>query len=220
MIDNLGTRVVLPINQKVLRISVKYCGKMGNTASMKCLYIDLASKEGIVACVTDTVAASQDMSNKISDGELIPIVEGVIKEAGWKLSDLTHITCAVGPGGFTSLRVSVTFANVLADQLGIPSAGVHLSEVYTKRTEEDAYWMHSTKKDQLFVCGGQWEEPTLITVNEIPCGNWMGELLEDHEKASGAEQVALTPINDVLPGIVESAQYSKEILHPWYGRGW
>ena len=199
---------------------------------MKCLFIDLASKDGVIVCITDTVVASKDMSNRINDGELIPIVEGVIGEAGWELKDLTHIVCAVGPGGFTSLRVSVTFANVLADQLGIPSAGVHLSELYRARLGNGkwkvesgerrrvVYWMHSTKKDQLFVMGGKWDEPTLITLNEIPCGPWVGELLEDHEKASGAERAVVTSLDDVLPRIVESAQYSKEILHPWYGRGW
>ena len=187
---------------------------------MKCLFIDLASKDGVIGCITDAVVTSEDVSNRINDGELIPIVKGVLEEAGWKLSDLTHIVCVVGPGGFTSLRVAVTFANVLADQLEIPSAGVHLSEVYAARTEDDVYWLHSTKKDQLFVCGGKWEEPTLINVNEIPCGAWMGELLDEHKKASGAEQVQLKDLTEVLPELVSAAGYSKEILHPWYGRGW
>ena len=180
----------------------------------------MASKDGVIGCITDAVVTSEDVSNRINDGELIPIVKGVLEEAGWKLSDLTHIVCVVGPGGFTSLRVAVTFANVLADQLEIPSAGVHLSEVYAARTEDDVYWLHSTKKDQLFVCGGKWEEPTLINVNEIPCGAWMGELLDEHKKASGAEQVQLKDLTEVLPELVSAAGYSKEILHPWYGRGW
>jgi len=187
----------------------------------------LASKDGVIGCITDAVVTSEDVSNRINDGELIPIVKGVLEEAGWKLSDLTHIVCVVGPGGFTSLRVAVTFANVLADQLEIPSAGVHLSEIYAARGVgvggrgwESVYWMHSTKKDQLFVRGGKWDEPTLISLNDIPCGNWMGELLDEHKKASGAEQVQLKDLTEVLPELVSAAGYSKEILHPWYGRGW
>jgi tRNA A37 threonylcarbamoyladenosine modification protein TsaB len=187
---------------------------------MKCLYIDLASRDGRIACVGETVVSSEDVSNKLSDGEVIPIVERVLKDSEWEHKDLTHIVCVVGPGGFTSLRVAVTFANVLSDQLGIPSAGIHLSEVYKKRTEEDVYWMHSTKKDQLFVRGGKWDEPTLISLNDIPCGNWMGELLDEHKKASGAEQIQLKDLTEVLPDLVSAAGYSKEILHPWYGRGW
>lgn len=188
---------------------------------MKCLYIDLASRDGLIACTTESgVVAYEEVSNRISDGEVIPIVDSVLKSASWNIADITHIACVVGPGGFTSLRVAVTFANVLADQLGIPSGGIHLSDLYKARTEEDVYWMHSTKKDQLFVRGGKWEEPTLISLNDIPCGPWMGELLEEHEKASGAERVDLAPLDEVLPNVVNVAEYSNEILHPWYGRGW
>jgi len=198
---------------------------------MKFLFIDLASRDGMIAAVTeDTVVASEKVSNRISDGEIIPIVESVLGTASWNLKDITHIACVIGPGGFTSLRVAVTFVNVLADQLGIPSAGIHLSELYTSRSsplplgeglgEGAIYWMHSTKKDQLFVCGGKWEEPTLITLHDIPCGLWMGELLEEHEKALGAERAPLTPLCDILPNIVNLAEYSNEILRPWYGRGW
>lgn len=188
---------------------------------MKCLFIDLASRDGTIACCTaETVVATEEVSNRITDGEVIPAVEKVLAHAGWKMNDITHIACVVGPGGFTSLRVAVTFVNVLADQLGVPSAAVHLSDLYKTRTEEDAYWMHSTKKDQLFVCGGKWEEPTLISLNDIPCGNWMGELLEEHQKASGAEQVSLKELSEVLPEFITTLSYSKDILHPWYGRGW
>ena len=188
---------------------------------MKCLFIDLASKNAMLACVDSSVVASEVAKERLSDDQLLPMLSRVLDASGWNMQDLTHIVCVVGPGGFTGLRVGITFANVLADELGIPSTGVHLSDLYAARTDDaDAYWMHSTKKDQLFVRGGQWDEPTLITLNEIPCGNWMGELLEEHQKASGAEQIPLKSLEDTLPGLVAKFKYSDEILHPWYGRGW
>ncbi len=188
---------------------------------MKCLFLDLASQSTTIACVGDAVAALQSTDDRLTDDLLIPMVESVLEEAGWKYSDITHLACVLGPGGFTSLRVAVTFVNVLADQLGIPSAGIHLSDLYDARTDEsDVYWVHSTKKDQLFVRGGKWNEPTLIALNDIPCGPWMGELIDEHKKAAGSESVLLKPLEEVLPEFVSELTYSEEILRPWYGRGW
>lgn len=188
---------------------------------MKCLFIDLASKNAVLACVDSSVQALETSSERLSEDMVIPLFDRVLKEAKWQPSDITHIACVIGPGGFTGLRTGVTFANTLADQLNIPSVGIHLCDLYRARTDNSAvYWMHSTKKDQLFVCGGQWKEPTLIELNSIPCGDWMGELIEEHKKASGAEQISLKKLEDVLPELVSSLDYSTEILHPWYGRGW
>ena len=188
-----------------------------------------------MACIDDKVVSYEQASNRLSDDELIPLLNRTLNSAGWSLPDLTHIVCVIGPGGFTSLRVAVTFANVLANQLGIPSAGVHLSDVYRERSGkrkvesgksmEDVFWVHSTKKDQLFIRGGQWEDPTLVTLDEIQNSKFKiqyfcGELIPEHKEVIGGKEASLAPLIDLLPQIVSDAQYSTEILHPWYGRGW
>ena len=189
---------------------------------MKTLFLDLASHDAVIACCDDkSVVASASVHARIGDHELIPMTEKVLAAAGWKFEDLEGIACIVGPGGFTSLRVAVTYANVLADQLQIPSAGIHLSDLYQARTKDpEVYWVHSTKKDQLFIRGGAWSEPTLISLEEIPNGEWMGELIEEHQKIIKSDPVAIQPINDVLPLLLEAQKYDKELLVPWYGRGW
>lgn len=188
---------------------------------MKCLFVDLASHDALLACVTEEeVVASESVHARISDAELIPMTEAVLKKAGWTYEDLDHLACIIGPGGFTSLRVAVTFVNVLSDQLGIPVAGIHLSDLYMARAESDAYWLHSTKKQQLFVRGGKWSESTLIDVADMPQGDWMGELIDDHRSRIESDPINLQPVQEVLPAFLHSLNYALELLQPWYGRGW
>jgi len=142
---------------------------------MHCLYIDLASHLGLLACVDDrSVVAFRAIDHRIGDHELVPIFEQTLQEVKWVSGDLTHIACVIGPGGFMSLRVASAFANTLMRQLKIPVAGVHLSEVCAARVrhasprtaqsttpfqgereqgEPSFLWLHSTKKHELFVRG-------------------------------------------------------------------
>lgn len=194
---------------------------------MKTLFLDLASHSGFLACVTkDDILAFQEVDHRISDAELIPAIEKLLAEAQWKYGDLTHIACVTGPGGFTSLRVAVAYANILADQRGIPLTGIHLSDLYRARVQDvEVFWLHSTKKEELFIRGGEWKEPTLISLSEAstlpPSLRWMGELIPHHrEKFSAAVEADLAPLNTVLPAYLQGLDYHRGIVHPWYGRSW
>ena len=109
-----------------------------------------------------SVVAAEHVDQRFGDHELMPRMEALLQVAGCKFEDLTQVACVIGPGGFMSLRVAVALANTLADQLQIPIAGVHLSEVYAARISPSpvgeglgvgALWLHSTKKTELFVRG-------------------------------------------------------------------
>src|SRR3989338_1021714 len=119
---------------------------------MNVLFLDIASHQGLIACVSDdAVIESMPVDHRIDDAQLIPTIESTLKKAKWDFRDLTNIACVVGPGGFTSLRVAVAAANTIADQLQIPAVGIHLSDVYAARCNgEQCIWFHSTKKDFLF----------------------------------------------------------------------
>ena len=195
---------------------------------MNVLFLDIASHNGIVACCTeDKILASEQCDTRISDNELVPLIEKVLKDSGLSYDQLTHVACITGPGGFTSLRVAVSCANTIADQIKIPSAGVHMSDYYKARTEEsDVLWLHSTKKNVLFMRGGKWKESTHIELDkflkEAPKkAKWMGELIEEHKleiERLDFEEVILTDTENVLPEFLSSLQYKSELLEPWYGR--
>lgn len=210
---------------------------------MNYLFIDLAShstlsNEGAcIACVDDThTKAIHFIDERISDDGLIPALDHTLASAVWDYKDLTHIACVTGPGGFTSLRMAVSLANTLADQLKIPAAGVHLSDVYEARARaaKSFVWFHSTKRGQLFVrgfgeCTSMWPAPTLVSIEELQASDklhgvgWCGELIPEHQAIAetlGMKKLPLLSLEEVLPDLVKSRQYLSTLLVPWYGRGW
>ena len=195
---------------------------------MNILYIDIASHKAHIACCSeDAVVSSYTEETRVGDAELIPLIEEQLKAAGWEYGDLTHIACVVGPGGFTSLRVACACANTLADQLGIPAAPVHLSDIFAARIPgEGVLWMHSTKKDSLFVRSlgeGPWSEPTFIGLEDclasLPADvQWCGDLIEEHQIVVGGKEMIVSESSDWLPEFLAGLSYSKKLLLPWYGR--
>lgn len=66
---------------------------------------------------------------KISESKImksqtvLPMIENILAEHKLKLTDITAITVATGPGSFTGLRVGATVANALGYLLNIPVNG-------------------------------------------------------------------------------------------------
>src|SRR3989338_1305825 len=154
---------------------------------------------------------------------------------GYDTSCLRHRS-----GGFTSLRVAVSFINTLSWALKIPSCGIHVSTLYAARapitytvSPIPYIWLHSTKKHELFVRGfgdfaAKWPEPILMTIDEaltmIPKDTiWCGELIAEHQDAFRrllSLPCSLQPTLAILPQFLAHQPYSSQILEPWYGRGW
>jgi tRNA threonylcarbamoyl adenosine modification protein YeaZ len=201
---------------------------------MRCLFLDIASHQGAIACTDDTQTVSfEPAAPGMRDDALLPVLQSALANAKWSWKDLTHIACVTGPGGFTSLRVGAACANTLADQLAIPIAGVHLSDLFRARCEEENFlWLHSTKKHEVFVRGfgihtKLWPEPTHCTVEllaeSLPKqALFAGELIPDHLAALAGcklQNAPLLPLQKILPAFVASLPYSDSPVHPWYGRG-
>ena len=207
---------------------------------MRILYLDVASHDGLIACVSpDVVVASQSIDHRITDHELMPAIETVLKNAKWKHEDITHIACISGPGGFTSLRVGVSAANALRWALKIPSCGIHMSDVYAARAAgvpepplRDVIWIHSTKKHELFLRGfGSYAnlapEASLMKLEDavavIPLDTpLIGELIPEHQmafKKRGLHLAELRPTIEILPEFLKAQSYSEQTILPWYGRG-
>ncbi|MDD3896348.1 MAG: hypothetical protein PHU04_00670 [Candidatus Peribacteraceae bacterium] len=200
---------------------------------MQCLFIDIASHSGLIACAdAQSVVSSQSCDHKIRDGELLTTIQNVLTGASWQHEDLTSLACVIGPGGFTSLRMAVACTNVLADQLHLPSAGIHLSDLLCARVKEEHFlWLHSTKRAELFVRGfgdyaSRWPDPTHMMLGDVarnvPQGApWVGELLPQH--ADVLRECALKvlvpedPVQ-VLPAFLSGISYGTNLLLPWYGR--
>lgn len=196
---------------------------------MKALFVDLASQNGLLACVTaDAVVAKTEIHHRISDAELLPLLEKTVRDAGWSMHDLTQIACVTGPGGFTSIRTGVSLANALAWGLAVPVSGLHLRDLWTARTKEkDGVWLHSTKKELIFVGHGKEEPvPTALPafLETVSAGTlYTGELIPDHEEAikkKEAKRAEAVAVEEILPSLLKTLPAGGKTLEPWYGRSW
>jgi tRNA threonylcarbamoyl adenosine modification protein YeaZ len=202
---------------------------------MRTLFLDLASNHGALACMTESeVTRLQPIDHRMDDRGFVSLIQTMLDDAGWPYADLTCIACVLGPGGFTSLRVGVAAANALAGTLDIPSCGIHLSDLYGARaTQPNLWWLHSTKKHELFVrgFGAQAKEvpkARCVTIDELPSllwegGIWMGELIPAHLEliqSQGLTEAIVRPLQEILPLLLSSQSSKKQTLEPWYGRGW
>ena len=203
---------------------------MLHTADMRTAFIDLANKENIFALTSeDSVLSSVSVPDHKDEEQLMPLFQKVLDDANVSINDVTQIACVVGPGGFTTLRVAVAMTNALSYGLGIPSCGLHASDLWKARIgDADCIWLHSTKKTQLFLRGfgkyeQQWNEPTLVTLDEarllVTRCAFVGDVLPEHVEALNLQEVEdLQSLDAVLPALLSSQTYKQQILEPWYGR--
>lgn len=204
---------------------------------MVCLFFDIASHCALFAVTSeDHVLALKEIDSVIRDHELPVLVEEVLGAARCSFEALTHIACVVGPDGFTSLRIAVTYANVLADQLGVLLAGICLADLYGARcTNDDSVWIHSTRREEVFIRGAvrkcgvwDWPEPVCVSLEEAlekmpESSRWCGELLPAHKKVlegRGRDEAPLLSFREMLPQFLSTLEYGREQIAPWYGRDW
>jgi tRNA threonylcarbamoyladenosine biosynthesis protein TsaB len=77
--------------------------------------------------------------------ELLPAVDSVLQEAELAPADVTHIGVAVGPGGFSAVRVGMSAATGLAMPRDVPLAGIS-----THAIETAPYLVRSSRVRPLF----------------------------------------------------------------------
>jgi tRNA threonylcarbamoyladenosine biosynthesis protein TsaB len=93
---------------------------------VRVLGIETSSVRGSVALVDgDRVVthAFQDEPNRHGE-RLLPLVDGLLAEVGWKRGSIERVGVGIGPGNFTGLRVGIALATGLSLGLGAPAVGV------------------------------------------------------------------------------------------------
>lgn len=77
----------------------------------------------------DRVLALRDEAMARGQAErLIPLIEDLLADAGFRFADLEGLAVVTGPGNFTGLRLAVAAARGLALGLGVPAVGVSIFE--------------------------------------------------------------------------------------------
>lgn len=93
---------------------------------MRVLAIDTSSLAGGVALVDgERTIAEYTLDIRLTHSErLMPAIDRVMRDAGWRPVDLTGLAVAIGPGSFTGLRIGVSAVKGLALALSLPIAAV------------------------------------------------------------------------------------------------
>lgn len=92
---------------------------------MRVLAID-CSTEWLAVAVGDAggFRERREHAGQTHSERVLPIVDALLSEAGWRLADLGGIAFGAGPGSFTGVRIACGVAQGLALGAGLPLAGV------------------------------------------------------------------------------------------------
>jgi tRNA threonylcarbamoyladenosine biosynthesis protein TsaB len=97
--------------------------------SVKVLGIDTSTDTGGAALLADKLVGEYMLGIGTEHSRmLMPAIERLMRDAGWRGEELDAIAVANGPGSFTGLRIGVTTAKALAYAWQIPVIGVNTLE--------------------------------------------------------------------------------------------
>ena len=63
-------------------------------------------------------------NNKTHSETLMPLIEEIFNKTNLKLSDINAISCDIGPGSFTGIRIGISSIKAIAESLNIPVIAV------------------------------------------------------------------------------------------------
>ena len=91
------------------------------TKPCRILAIETSGRAGSVALADacgQILASAGPLGVQAHASELMPAVERLLAEVGWKPDSITDVCVSIGPGSFTGLRVGVSVARTLAWSIG------------------------------------------------------------------------------------------------------
>lgn len=93
---------------------------------MKILAIDTSSKICSVSILEDCDVLLEKHTNdeKTHSQNLMPLVDSLFKETNLSLNDINLLSCCLGPGSFTGIRIGIATIKAFADAKNIPVVGV------------------------------------------------------------------------------------------------
>ena len=93
---------------------------------MKTLAIDTSSKNASIAILDEKNVLIELNNNdeKTHSQKLMPMIDEAFKKLNLSLDDIGLISCSLGPGSFTGVRIGIATAKAFADSRNILVAGV------------------------------------------------------------------------------------------------
>lgn len=108
---------------------------------MKVLSIDTSNEICSVAILDDEKIIKQAHSEGMKQHSisLMPMVKDTLESANLSLNDINLLTCGIGPGSFTGVRIAIATVKAFADANKIPTVGVNELEAqaYNVKMQKD-----------------------------------------------------------------------------------
>ncbi|MBR3153019.1 MAG: tRNA (adenosine(37)-N6)-threonylcarbamoyltransferase complex dimerization subunit type 1 TsaB [Clostridia bacterium] len=107
---------------------------------MKILAVDTSSKICAVSILEDDVIIRENsLNNGLTHSEnFMPLMEKTLKEADLTLDDIDLISCVVGPGSFTGIRIGIASIKAIAQIKYIPVVSVTSLESLAYNVKESS----------------------------------------------------------------------------------
>jgi tRNA threonylcarbamoyladenosine biosynthesis protein TsaB len=172
------------------------CGDAGTVA-----LVDLENGATAVTCIRQT-----ELSGRAASAELMPAIDGMLRNAALDLRSLRAILVVNGPGSFTGIRVGLSTAKGLAHAAGVPIVAISRLAVLASLTEDS---LTETRGDFLALLDAgrnefyarRAEREWLASFDEIAAAAAAGASLVVAE-AKVAERLA--PLRPVLIGSLDA----------------
>lgn len=106
---------------------------------MKILAIDTSSKICSVAILDNcaTIIELQNDDEKTHSVKLMPMIDKAFKSTNLTLDDIDLLSCSVGPGSFTGVRIGIATIKAFADVKNIPAIGITSLESLAYNVKDD-----------------------------------------------------------------------------------
>lgn len=207
------------------------------------LAIDTSTRWAGVAVVIDSQGPVERVwrSNQNHGRELMPAVLDALRHAGAAVADVTHLAVALGPGGFSALRVGISTVIGLAMPRSLPAAGIPSFDI-----EAAPHWETATAASPLYalIPSGRGElawasyvRPGLsldrslataaVLAQAAPAARFCGEGAEEMKGLVEASRIISGPPPTRSPGVLARLAVRRfqageggraEELRPVYGR--
>ena len=90
------------------------CGEIGTAA-----LVDLEKDATAIPCI-----GQMELGGRAAAAELMPAIDGMLRDAGLDLRGLRALLVVNGPGSFTGIRVGLSTAKGLAHAAGMPIVAI------------------------------------------------------------------------------------------------
>ena len=109
---------------------------------MKTLAIDTSSKNASVAILEDlnTLIELNNEDEKTHSQKLMPMIDEAFQKMNLSLDDIGLISCSLGPGSFTGVRIGIATAKAFVDSRNIPAVGVSSLEGLAYNMNREGYF--------------------------------------------------------------------------------